>query len=57
MSASEIDPGLASDLDSILDSGSAPGGPPSTIVKVLGERVELLRAGAIAWDRVLESLE
>ena len=57
MSASEIDPGLASDLDSILDCGSAPGGPPSTIVKVLGERVELIRAGAIAWDRVLESLE
>jgi L-threonylcarbamoyladenylate synthase len=56
-SASEIDPSLASELDAILDSGPAPGGSPSTIVKAVGARVELLRAGAIAWDRVLESLE
>lgn len=55
--APEIDPGLASDLDAIIDSGPAPGGPPSTIVKVVGARVELIRAGAIAWNRVLESLE
>ena len=56
-SAAEIDPALASNLDAIIDSGPAPGGPPSTIVKALGARVELVRAGAIAWDRVLESLK
>ena len=56
-SAAEIDAALASDLDAILDSGPAPGGPPSTIVKAQGTRVELVRAGAIAWNRVLESLE
>jgi L-threonylcarbamoyladenylate synthase len=54
---SEIDPALAADVDAILDSGPAPGGPPSTIVKVAGDRVELVRAGAIAWNCVLESLE
>ena len=56
-SAAGIDPALASNLDAIIDSGPAPGGPPSTIVKVVGAHVELVRAGAIAWDRVLESLE
>ena len=56
-SAAEIDSSLASHLDAVLDSGPAPGGSPSTIVKAVGARVELLRAGAIAWDRVLESLE
>jgi L-threonylcarbamoyladenylate synthase len=56
-SVAEIGPALASGLDAIVDSGPAPGGPPSTIVKVVGARVELVRAGAIAWDRVLESLE
>jgi L-threonylcarbamoyladenylate synthase len=56
-SVSEIDPTLASNVDAIIDSGPAPGGPPSTIVKVAGDRLELVRAGAIAWNRVLESLE
>ncbi len=56
-SVSEIDPALASELDAIVDSGPAPGGPPSTIVKVVRDRVELVRAGAIARNRVLESLE
>jgi L-threonylcarbamoyladenylate synthase len=56
-SVSEIDPVLASELDAIVDSGPAPGGPASTIVKVVRDRAELVRAGAIAWNRVLESLE
>ena len=38
-----------------------PGGPglhtPSTVVEVVGARLTLHRAGAIAWDRVLEFLE
>jgi L-threonylcarbamoyladenylate synthase len=56
-SAQEIDPHLASRLDAVLDAGPAPGGPPSTIVSVASERPQLIRAGAIAWDRVLKSLE
>jgi L-threonylcarbamoyladenylate synthase len=41
----------------LVDAGAAPGGPPSTIVDVSAGVPTLVRAGAIAWDRVLESLE
>jgi len=33
-----------------------PGGAPSTIVDATGTQPVLIRAGAIAWERVLESL-
>lgn len=44
-------------VDDVLDGGMAPGGAPSTIVDARGPRVQLVRAGAVAWERVLESLE
>ena len=47
--------GLA--IDALADSGRAPGGPPSTIVAFDRGVPVLVRAGAIAWDRVLRSLE
>ena len=46
-----------STIDAILDGGNAPGGPPSTIVNATGEYPILVRAGAVPWDRVLESLQ
>jgi L-threonylcarbamoyladenylate synthase len=53
----DIDPALAARIDAALDSGPAPGGPPSTIVTVASGRLQLIRAGAIAWDRVIKSLQ
>lgn len=44
-------------VDAIIDGGDAPGGPPSTIVNATGDHPVLLRAGAVPWDRVLESLQ
>lgn len=44
-------------VDMLLDAGPAPGGPPSTLVEIVGGHPRLLRAGAVPWDRVLESLE
>lgn len=44
-------------IDLLLDAGSVPGGPPSTIVEMAAAGPRLLRAGAIAWERVLESLK
>jgi len=41
----------------LLDAGALPGGPPSTIVEVRADGPALIRAGAIAWDRVLKSLQ
>ena len=48
---------LASAIDLLLDSGPVAGGPPSTIVEVTEAGPRLLRPGAVAWDRVLRSLE
>jgi L-threonylcarbamoyladenylate synthase len=48
--------GLGDGLDGLIDTGPCPGGPPSTIVDVSGETPRLVRAGAVAWERVLESL-
>jgi L-threonylcarbamoyladenylate synthase len=44
-------------LDALLDAGPAPGGAPSTIVEPTADGPTLLRAGAVAWNRVLESLQ
>jgi L-threonylcarbamoyladenylate synthase len=43
-------------VDVLIDGGLTPGGAPSTIVDATGNRPVLIRAGAIAWERVLESL-
>jgi L-threonylcarbamoyladenylate synthase len=48
---------LADRVDYVLDTGDAPGGEPSTIVDVRDEVPRLVRAGAVPWKRVLESLE
>ena len=53
--AAEIEVEVRARVDLIID-GVSPGGEPSTIVDVTSETPRLLRAGAIAWDRVLESL-
>lgn len=44
-------------IDAVLDAGPSPGGAPSTIVELTGGRPVLRRAGAIAWDRVIEALQ
>jgi L-threonylcarbamoyladenylate synthase len=41
----------------VVDGGRTPGGAPSTIVDARGEPPVLVRAGAVAWNRVLESLQ
>jgi L-threonylcarbamoyladenylate synthase len=57
MTADEVAASLGSRIDALVDAGPAPGGPPSTIVEFAGGRPVLRRTGAIAWDRVLESLQ
>jgi L-threonylcarbamoyladenylate synthase len=41
----------------VVDGGRTPGGLPSTIVDVRGTHPVLVRAGALAWDRVLDFLK
>ena len=56
-SAAEVARAFSDGVDLLLDAGPAPGGAPSTVVEVVDARLTLHRAGAIAWDRVLEFLE
>ena len=44
-------------VDVVVDSGTARGGAPSTIVDATTEDVRLVRAGAIPWELVLEFFE
>ena len=48
---------MASDRLFLIDGGDARGGEPSTIVDARETPPRLIRAGAIAWDRVLHSLQ
>jgi L-threonylcarbamoyladenylate synthase len=43
-------------VDGVLDAGESRGGPPSTIVDASNASIALVRAGAIAWERVLKSV-
>jgi len=45
-----LDPALRARLDFLLDGGATPGGAPSTVVAVDGERLALLRAGAVPLE-------
>jgi L-threonylcarbamoyladenylate synthase len=45
------------DVAFLLDGGPSAGGAPSTIVRLTDDGPVLVRAGAVAWDRVLRSLE
>lgn len=48
---------LGDRIDLLIDGGDAPGGAASTIVAMRATGPVLIRAGAIAWSRVLESLQ
>jgi L-threonylcarbamoyladenylate synthase len=45
------------DVDCIVDAGRVAGGSPSTIVRIDRGVPMLVRDGAIAWDRVIRSLQ
>jgi L-threonylcarbamoyladenylate synthase len=40
----------------VLDGGRTPGGLPSTVVRVGGGGLRLLRAGAVPWEAVEAAL-
>jgi L-threonylcarbamoyladenylate synthase len=56
-SADEVIAAFGEAIDVVLDAGPAPGGVPSSIVDASGVAPRLLRAGAVPWERVLESLQ
>ena len=48
---------LADDRVLVIDGGDTAGGPPSTIVDARSMPAQLIRDGAISWERVLNSLQ
>jgi L-threonylcarbamoyladenylate synthase len=48
---------LGDDIELVLDGGPATGGPASTVVDVTGERIRILRPGAVSPDRLGAVLE
>ncbi len=54
--AAEVVAGLGAAVAIVVDGPAALTGPPSTIVDVRGRHARLIREGAVAWDRVLQSL-
>lgn len=56
VTAQAVAAALGDRVDVIVDDGPAPGGQPSTIADLRGDVPRLLRDGAIAWERVLESI-
>ena len=54
--AADLDPAIAGHVF-IVDGGPTPGGMPSTIVDARARPPRLIREGAVAWNRVLESLK
>ena len=56
-SAADASSAVGGVVDLVLDGGETPGGEPSTLVDARAGAPRLVRPGAIAWDRVLRSLE
>jgi L-threonylcarbamoyladenylate synthase len=55
--ADDVHAALGDEIAVLVDGGVTPGGAPSTIVDVTSETPRLIRAGVVAWERVLESLK
>jgi L-threonylcarbamoyladenylate synthase len=53
----DVERSLRDRIDLLIDAGTTPGGPPSTIVDVSGHLPKLVRAGAISWDSIRETLK
>jgi L-threonylcarbamoyladenylate synthase len=53
---SDLDPALLAQVDHVLDGGPTPGGPPSTVVRIVGAMVHVVREGAIASALIHEAV-
>lgn len=43
----ELDPSIVARVEAVLDAGTTPGGLPSTVLRLCGERARILREGAL----------
>jgi L-threonylcarbamoyladenylate synthase len=52
----DVERTLGDRIDLLIDAGPTRGGAPSTIIDVTGDTPTLVRAGAIAWEDILQWL-
>jgi L-threonylcarbamoyladenylate synthase len=52
---SELDPALRLRVDHVLDGGPTPGGPPSTVARLDGAVIRVLREGAVSRDAIADA--
>ena len=52
----DVERTLHADVDLLIDAGTTPGGPPSTVVDITGGTPVLVRAGAVLWEDIQECL-
>jgi len=57
LNASDAAYALGSSVALVLDAGPSDGGVPSTVVKVTGDDVEILREGAISRDEIFTTAQ
>jgi len=55
--ADEVARTLGPQIDLLLDGGRTAGGPPSTIVDTTGDKIRLIRSGAVDWEVVLTCVQ
>jgi len=48
---------LGDKVDLILDAGPVPGGTPSSVVRVAGGKVDMLRTGALSKDKIVSVVD
>lgn len=48
---------LGDKVDLILDAGPVPGGTPSSVVRVTGGKVDMLRTGALSKDKIVSVVD
>ncbi len=48
----ELDPAVVARVDAVIDAGMTPGGRPSTVLRLCGDKARILREGAISRSAI-----
>ena len=51
--ADTVEKELGDGVELILDAGPCPGGTASTVIRIIGEKPDIIRAGAIPLEKLL----
>ncbi len=52
----ELDPAVVARVDAVIDAGMTPGGRPSTVLRLCGDKARILREGAISRSTIASAV-